>query len=55
MKIDFEFNTPYGKFADALYFADDSIPDEATLETLKQERLNNWVNAIQNPAPSEEV
>jgi hypothetical protein len=52
MKIDFEFDTPYGKFCDALYFEDDAVPDEATIEALKQERVDNWL-AIVNPASTE--
>ncbi len=54
MKIDFEFETQYGRFCDALYFEDDAIPDEATIEAMKQERLNNWL-AIVTPQPPAEV
>jgi hypothetical protein len=53
MKIDFEFSSQYGKFSDALYFDDNAVPDEATIEALKQERFQNWLNAIENP-PVEE-
>lgn len=55
MKIDFEFQTQYGKFADALWFADDQVPDEATIEAMKQQRLNNWITAILSPPPPPEV
>lgn len=49
IKIDFEFTTPYGMFRDALHLpADHGLSDEE-LEALKQERLNNWINAIENP------
>ena len=51
MKIDFEFETPYGKFADALWFPDGVAPSDEEVEAMKQERLNNWL-AIVNP-PSE--
>jgi hypothetical protein len=51
MKIDFEFETPYGKFADALWFSDGVVPSDEEVEAMKQERLNNWL-AIVNP-PSE--
>jgi len=54
MKIDFEFETQYGKFADALYFEDDAIPSEVEIEALKQERLTNWL-AIVTQVPVEEV
>ena len=47
MKIDFEFETPYGKFADALWFPDDSvIPSEDEIEAMKQQRLSNWISLI---------
>lgn len=53
MKIDFEFQTQYGKFADALWFADDQVPDETTIEAMKQQRLNNWIAAVTAPPPDE--
>jgi len=53
MQIVFESETPYGKFCDALYFEDDAVPDEATIEALKQERVDNWIAVITAPpAPS---
>jgi hypothetical protein len=54
MKIDFEFNTQYGKFSDALYFEDGDIPDEPTIESMKQERLDQWLSIV-TPKPPEEV
>ena len=51
MKIDFEFETQYGKFADALWFPDDAeIPSDAEIEALKQQRLDNWIALITAPA-----
>lgn len=53
MKIDFEIQTDYGMFRDALYFPDDQpLPNDAEIETMKQERVNNWVDYIKNPPPS---
>lgn len=49
MKIDFEFTTQYGKFADALWFPDDQVPDDATIESMKQQRLDNWIAAVTSP------
>ena len=49
MKIDFEFGTQYGKFADALYFEDDAVPDDATIEAMKQDRVNNWIAIVTAP------
>lgn len=53
MKIDFEFQTAYGKFADALYLADDHTYSEAEIEAMKQQRLDNWIAFI--TAPSTDV
>lgn len=53
MKIDFEFQTQYGKFADALWFPDDQVPDAVIIEEMKQQRLNNWIAAV--TAPQEEA
>jgi hypothetical protein len=56
MKIDFEFTTPYGVFRDALYLDDDHQLTEAEVNALKQERLDNWLAAIENsPAPETET
>jgi hypothetical protein len=55
VKIDFEFKTKYGKFADALWFQDNQlIPSAAEIEVLKQQRLDNWIAAITAP-PVEEL
>ena len=56
MKIDFEFTTPYGVFRDALYLDDDHQLSEVEINALKQERLDNWLYAIENPpAPEPET
>ena len=49
MQIVFEFDTPHGKFCDALYFEDDAVPDDATIEAMKQERLDNWIAVVTAP------
>ena len=51
MKIDFEFNTQYGKFSDALHFPDNQeLPSDDEIEVMKQERLNNWITVITTPS-----
>lgn len=50
MQIVFEFETQWGKFCDALHFEDDAAPDEATIEAMKQQRLDNWIAAVTAPA-----
>ena len=54
MKIDFQFDTQYGTFCDALYFEDDAIPSDVDIETMKQQRLANWIAVVTAP-PVEEV
>jgi hypothetical protein len=49
MKIDFCVDTPHGRYCDALY-VDDST-DEATIEAMKQERVDNWIAIITAPPP----
>jgi hypothetical protein len=51
MKIDFEFNTEHGVFKDALHFYGDVIPSDAEIETMKQQRLNNWLAIVNAPPP----
>jgi len=49
MVIDFEFNTQYGTFKDALILPDDHTYTDAELETMKQTRLDNWIAIIEAP------
>ena len=52
MKIDFEVETEYGLYRDALYFPDNEpLPDDATIEAMKAERAQNWVEFMKNPPP----
>lgn len=54
MTIDFEFQTQYGTFKDALWFPDgQSLPSDDEIEAMKQQRLANWLAVIE--APSIEV
>ena len=56
MKIDFQFDTPYGLFSDALHFADDELLSEEIIESMKQERLDNWLTIVTpQPAPVEQA
>jgi len=52
MKIDFQFDTQYGKFCDALHFEDDAIPSDEDIELMKQQRLANWIAHITAPPPN---
>lgn len=54
MKIDFEFQTQYGVFRDALHLPDDHTFTDAELDAMKQERLDNWISVVTAP-PADEV
>jgi hypothetical protein len=56
MKINFEYETQYGKFGDALWFPDDQpLPSEAEIEAMKQQRLDNWLAILSAPPQTEPV
>ena len=50
MKIDFEFETEYGVFRDALHLSDDNVFTEVEIQDMKNERVDNWIAAITAPA-----
>jgi hypothetical protein len=51
MKINFEYETEYGLFSDALWFPDDEpLPPPEEIKAMELERLNNWL-AIVTPQP----
>ena len=53
MKIDFvRHHATWGKFADALHLPDNHTFTLAQIEAMKDERFNNWVNAVENPPPA---
>ena len=49
LKIDFQFQTPYGKFADALYLPEDHAYSDAEIEAMKEQRRDNWIAVITAP------
>lgn len=53
IKIDFEFDSPYGVFRDALHLPDDHGLSDAEIEAMKQQRYDNWW-AFVNPPTVEE-
>lgn len=54
LKIDFFFDTPHGRFADALHLPEDHTYTETEIDAMKQQRLDNWLAIITAP-PTEEV
>jgi hypothetical protein len=49
VKIDFEFDTQYGLFRDALWLPDAHGWSDAEIEAMKQQRLDNWIAAVTAP------
>jgi hypothetical protein len=49
MKIDFEIQTNYGMYRDALHLPDEHTLSEEEIAAMKLERVNNWVYHIENP------
>lgn len=49
IKIDFEFETQYGKFADALHLPDDHQLSDAGIQSLKEQRRDNWIAVVSAP------
>jgi len=50
MKIDFSFDTQYGKFADAIVLPDDHTLTDVEIEAMKQQRLDNWIAVLTTPS-----
>ena len=51
--ISFEFDSPYGKYADAIVLFDGQTMTDAEIETMKLARFDNWLAAVTTP-PVEE-
>ena len=55
IKIDFSFDTPHGKFADALHLPDDHGFSEAEIQAMKEQRRDNWIAVVTAPPVEVEV
>jgi hypothetical protein len=55
MKIDFQFQTKYGTFRDALSLPDDHDMTSEKIIEMQINRLNNWMYLIENPPEPEIV
>ena len=49
ISIEFEFDTQYGTFRDALVLPDDHGLSDVELDVMKQQRLDNWIAVITAP------
>jgi len=50
MKIDFQFETKYGIFRDAIYLPDDHTYTEDQILEMKFQRKDNWISVIESPS-----
>lgn len=46
MIIDFEFQTKYGVFRDALHLSDEHTLSDEEIQTMKQQRVDAWIAVI---------
>jgi len=49
IKIEFEFETQYGTYRDALYLEENHTFTEQEVDAMKQQRVDNWIAVIENP------
>jgi hypothetical protein len=49
MKIEFEFETLYGKYNDTIYLPDDHTYTKEQIIEMQTERVNRWICIIENP------
>ena len=47
--IDFEFDSPYGKYTDAIVLLDGQTMTDVEIEVMKQSRYHKWLDTIINP------
>lgn len=55
IKIDFEFHSPYGKYADAIVLLDGQTMSDVEIEAMKQDRYDKWLANITTPPVTDEV
>jgi hypothetical protein len=53
VKIDFEFDSQYGVFRDALHLQDDHGLSDDEIQAIQQQRFDNWIAIV--TAPPEEL
>lgn len=46
IKIDFEFDTLYGIFRDALYLPKDHSLTQEEIQAMQEQRKNNWISIV---------
>lgn len=51
IRIDFEFETEYGIFRDALHLDNNDDYTQIEIDAMQQERVDNWIAIITAPPP----
>jgi len=49
MQINFQFETVHGKYCDTLHLPDDHAFTDEEIQTMKQQRLDNWLVFMSMP------
>lgn len=49
IKIDFEFDTSYGKYRDALWLPDNHTYTDAEIQAMKEQRRDSWIAIVSAP------
>lgn len=49
IKIEFEFDTEYGIFRDALYLPDDHTHTQTEIDSMKKQRVDDWIAVVSAP------
>lgn len=55
ISIIFEFESRHGVFRDALHLPEDHGLADEQIAAMKQERFDNWLAAVEAPAPAPET
>lgn len=53
IKINFEVNTNVGIYKDALHLPEDHTFTDAEIETMKQQRVDNWLSIVDSLSAEE--
>jgi hypothetical protein len=53
--IEFEFDSPHGKYKDAIVLFGGQVMTDAEIEAMKQGRFTRWLDLVSNPPVEEFV
>lgn len=53
IKVDVEFDTPYGVFRDALHLPVDHTFTDAEIQAMKEQRRDSWLAVVTTPSVEE--